>query len=203
MTTPAAPSQIYMTLDKHLTTLMNCLPNVVYGMMLFHFINTFVSWVGFIVKNVSPLESWKGFFYNIWFSMLVFSTMMAFRSTLECLILFENAERNRDGKKDATTIISVNKNSMNMKHVDNGVPSSAWHAIAGYIINKFSNKDETTEDASTQKEGENAKDASTQNEDDAKSATTPVSNTDDEIKQDAASASSSARSSADTADVLN
>jgi hypothetical protein len=52
-------------------------------------------------------------------------------------------------------------------------------------------------------EAENTKDASTKSEDDAKSATTPVSTGEDEIKQDSASASSSTRSSADTVDTPN
>jgi hypothetical protein len=195
MTTP--PSQIYMTLDKHLTTLVNCMQNVVYVVMLFHFINTFVSWVGFVATHVSPVESWKGLFYNMWFSALMCAMMLSFKGTFEAIILFENLKRHRDGKKDATTIISMDENSVQMKHVDNGMSSSAWQTVAGYIVHKFSSKAETTEDDLTH----NSKDAPTQNEDDAKSATTP--STDDEIKQDAASASSSARSSADTADALH
>lgn len=202
-TAPAAPSQISMMFDKHLTTLVNCMQNVVYIVMLFHFINTFVSWVGFVATHVSPVESWKGLFYNMWFSALMCSMMLSFKDTLETLILFENFKRHRDGRKDATTIIAAGVDGVQIKHVNNGSNSTAWQAVAGLALHHFLNKAETAKTASTENEGEGVKTASTENEDDAKDATTPVSTSDDEIKQDAASASSSARSSADTADVLN
>jgi hypothetical protein len=151
------------------------------------------------------VESWKGLFYNMWISLLVGSIMMAFKDTLEVLILFENFKRARDGRKDATTIIAAGVDGVQIKHVNNG---SAWQAVAGLALHQFLNKvekneAETAKTASTENEGETAKTASTENEDDAKDATTPVSTGDDEIKQDAASASSSARSSAYTADLLN
>jgi hypothetical protein len=164
--------------------------------MLVYFVNTFIDRICLTALIVSPVESWKGLFYNMWFSVAVCSTMMALKDTLEVLILFENAKRHRDGRKDATTIISVNENSAQMKHVDNGLSSTAWQTVVGYILHQFLNKAGTNE-------GENTKDASTKSEDDAKSATTPVSTGEDEIKQDSASASSSARSSADTVDTPN
>jgi hypothetical protein len=218
MTTPAAAaasSHISMTLDKHLTTLVNCLQNVVYVVMLFHFIDTFVSWVCFVATNVSPVESWKGLFYNIWFSVLVFSTMLTFKGTLEAMILFENAKRHRDGKKDSTTIIAVDENSAQIKHVDNGLSSSAWQTVASYILLQFLNKAQKNEDNTKSQEQQTSTPEATtpvsSTEDEIKNDDTSTDDgikheaatTDDEIKQDAASASSSARSSADTADALN
>ncbi len=203
-----------MMFDKHLTTLVNCLQNVVNVMMLLHFLELGMYWICFAAANVSPVESWKGLFYNMWISLLVGSMMMAFKDTLETLILFENFKRIRDGRKDATTIIAAGENGVQIKHVNNGSTSTVWGTVAGLALQQFLNKveqkeDETTKAASTENE------APAQNEDDAKAASTPVSTGDDEIKQDAAStgddeikqdaasASSSARSSADTADVLN
>jgi hypothetical protein len=197
MASPAAPapSDIFEKLDRHLTSLVDCMRNAVYVTMLVYFVNTFIDRICLTALIVSPVESWKGLFYNMWFSVAVCSLMMAFKDTLESLILFENAKRHRDGRKDATTIISVNENSAQMKHVDNGLSSTAWQTVVGYILHQFLNKAGT--------ESENTKDASTKSEDDAKSATTPVSTGEDEIKQDSASASSSARSSADTVDTPN
>jgi hypothetical protein len=198
MASPAAPapSDIFATLDRHLTSLVDCMRNAVYVTMLVYFVNTFIDRICLTALIVSPVESWKGLFYNMWFSVAVCSTMMALKDTLEVLILFENAKRHRDGRKDATTIISVNETSAQIKHVDNGLSSTAWETVVGYILHQFLNKAGTNE-------GENTKDASTKSEDDAKSATTPVSTGEDEIKQDSASASSSARSSADTVDTPN
>ena len=214
MTAPAAAPSQFLMLDKHLTTIVNCLQNVVNVMMLLHFLEVGMFWICLAATIVSPVESWKGLFYNMWISLLVGSMMMAFKDTLEALILFENFKRARDGRKDATTIIAAGVDGVQIKHVNNGSTSTVWGTVAGLALQQFLNKvekneDETTKAASTENE------APAQNEDDAKAASTPVSTGDDEIKQDAAStgddeikqdaasASSSARSSADTADVLN
>jgi hypothetical protein len=198
MTTPAAPSHIWTALVGHLATLVDCTQNAVYVTMLVYFINTFVSWVCFVAIAVSPVESWKGLFYNMWFSALMCSMMLSFKDTLEAMILFENAKRHRDGKKDATTIISMDENSVQMKHVDNGVPSSAWTTVVSYMLHQLLNKAEKNEDKKTSTPEATTPVSST--EDEIKNEATT---TDDEIKQDAASASSSARSSADTADALH
>jgi hypothetical protein len=192
MASPAAPapSKISTALDGHLTTIINCMQNVVYVTMLLYFIDKFMSWVWFTAIVVSPVESWKGLFYNMWISVLVCSMMLAFKDTLEAMILFENFKRHRDCKKDATTIIAVDKDSAQIRHVDNDSSSSAWQTVVGYIIHQFLNKDEKTEDKTKKQEQQTS----------TLEATTPVSSTEDEIKQDAASASSSTRSSADTAE---
>jgi hypothetical protein len=104
------------------------------------------------------------------------------------LILFDNAKRNKDGKKETTTTIAVDKAGAQIKHVDNGSTSTTWQTIACFILNGFLNKAATNEAELAQNEQE---------------AATPSSTTEDEIKQDAASASSSARSTADTSDALN
>lgn len=186
-----------MVLDKHLTTIMNCAQNVVYVMMLLRFLELGMFYICLAANIVSPVESWKGLFYNMWFGSLVLGMMLAFKNTLECLILFENAKRRQESRKDATTTFLVTKNGAQINHVDYGSPIPAWPGVACFLAHKFMNK-----------EGENNKDASAQNnEEEAKEATTPSSPTtaeaEDEIKQDATSASSSARSSADTSDVLN
>jgi hypothetical protein len=183
-----APSQIATVLDKHLTTVVNCLLNVVYVMMLVHFLETGMFWICFAAKNVSPAESLKGFAYNLFFCGLVYSLMLVFKDTLECLILFENLKRNKEGKKEATTIIAVDKTCAHIKHVDNGSTNTTWQTLAGLILHRFMNKAETNEAEIAQNERE---------------ATTPSSTTEDDIKQDAASASSSARSTADTSDAMN
>ena len=192
-----------MVLDKHLTTVMNCLQNVVNVFMLLYFLELSLGGIIVTARTVSPVESWKGLFYNMWTSLLVVAMMNAFKDTLESLILFENYMRARDGRKDATTIIAVDENRLALKHVNNDTTSTGWQAIAGLALQQFLNKVEK------KNEGENAKDASAQNED----AATPVSTgddelkqdaaTDDELKQDAGSASSSARSSAGTTGALN
>ena len=207
-----------MVLDKHLTTVMNCLQNVVNVFMLLYFLELSLGGIIVTARTVSPVESWKGLFYNMWTSLLVVSMMTAFKDTLEALILFENFKRARDGRKDATTIIAVDENRLALKHVNNDTTSTGWQAIAGLALQQFLNKVEK------KNEGENAKDASAQNEDAAtpvstgddelkQDAATPVSTgddelkqdaaTDDELKQDAGSASSSARSSAGTTGALN
>lgn len=190
MAAPAS-SQIAAVLDKHLTTVVNCLLNVVYVMMLVHFFETGLAWCCVAAVKVSPADSLKGFAYNLFFCSLVFCLMLVFKGTLECLILFDNAKRNKDGKKEATTTIAVDKAGAQIKHVDNGSTNTTWLNLACYILNGFLNKSGTNEAEPAQHEEE------------AKEATTPSSTTKDEIKQDAASASSSARSTADTSDALN
>ena len=147
-------------------------------------------WICIAATIVSPVESWKGLIYNMWFGSLVLGMMLAFKDTLECLILFENAKRRQESRKDATTTFLVTKDGAQINHVDYGSNAPAWPAVAGLMVHKFMNK-----------ENEPTK------EEETKEATTPSSPTtaepEDEIKQDAASASSSARSSADTSDVLN
>jgi hypothetical protein len=187
MAAPAS-SQIAAVLDKHLTTVVNCLLNVVYVMMLVHFFETGLSWCCVAASKVSPADSLKGFAYNLFFCSLVFSLMLVFKGTLECLILFENLQRNKDGKKETTTTIAVDKAGAQIRHVDNGSTNTTWQTIACYILNGFLNKAATNEAEPAQHE---------------KEAATPSSTTEDEIKQDAASASSSARSTADTSDALN
>ena len=207
MTTPAAapvPSAMSVV-DKHLTSIMNCMQNVVYVMMLLHFLETGMFWICFAAHTVSPMASWKGLFYNMWFSLLVAGIMLAFKGTLEVLIIFENLKRNKDGKNDATTtIIAVNKNEVAIKHVDNGSNSTAWQAVAGFILHKYFEKDETAKNASTQNEEEATTPSSTTAEDEIKQdAASASSSAEDEIKQDAASASSSTRSGAATSDARN
>jgi hypothetical protein len=195
MASPAAPapSAIFTTLDRDLTSLVDCIRNAVYVTMLVYFVNTFIDRICLAALIVSPVESWKGLFYNMWFSVAMCSLMMAFKDTLEALILFENCKRNRDGKKDATTIISVNETSAQIKHVDNGLSSTAWQTVVGYILHQFLNKAETNEDKKTSTPEATTPVSSTEDE-----IKHEVTTTDDEIKQDAASASSSARSTADT-----
>lgn len=207
-----AHSQIYVILDKHLTTVMNCLQNVVYVGLLVYFLEVGMFWICFAADRVSPMDSWKGFVYNLFFCVLVFSLMLVFKGTLEALILFENLKRNKEGKKEATTIIAVDETGAQIKHVDNGSTNTAWQTLAGFILHRFLNQVVTNEAETAQNEKE-AKDATTpssttedetaQNEEDAKEATTPAGKNEDEIKQDAASASSSTRSNADTSEVFN
>ena len=187
----AAPSEIYLLFDKNFTTAVNFVQNVVYVFLLFHFLGLGIT----VAKTVSPVDSWMALFFNMWVCTLMFAILLAFKDTLECLILFENAKRRQESRKDATTTFLVTKDGAQINHVDYGSPIPAWPGVACFLAHKFMNK-----------EGENNKDASAQNnEEEAKEATTPSSTTtaEDEIKQDAASASSSARSSADTSDVLN
>lgn len=188
-----ASTAIAVVLDKHLTTLVNCLQNVVYFLMLAMFVEVGMFFTCFAARIVSPVESWKGLFYNMWYSMLVFGMMMAFKDTLEALLLFENTQRRRDGRKDATTTITACKGGAKIEHLDNGSASTEWRTIACYILQGFLNKDDEKSETKEQE-------ASTQSEPDAVEATTPPSRTEDEIKPDTASPSSSARSSADTSD---
>ena len=168
---------------------MNCAQNVVYVMMLLHFLELCMFYISFAAHTVSPVESWKGLFYNMWFGALVLGIMCSFKDTLECLILFENAKRARDSRKDTTTVIAVNKDGAQIKNVDYSSNIPAWPGVACFLAHKFSAKAE-------QKEDEPAKE-------DAKEATSPSSAPEDEIKPDAASASSSTHSNADTADMIN
>ena len=161
-------------------------------MLLLHFLELCMFYISFAAHIVSPVESWKGLFYNMWFGALVLGIMCAFKDTLETLILFENAKRARDSRKDITTVIAVNKDGAQIKNVDYSSNTPAWPSVACFLAHKFSAKDE-------QKEDDPAKE-------DDKEATSPSSTTtapEDEIKPDAASASSSTRSNADTADMIN
>ena len=189
----ASPSHLSMVLDKHLTTLVHCLQNVVYVVMLVHFLELGMFWICFAASKVSPVDSWKGFAYNLWFCGLVCGMMLAFKGTLEYLICFENLRRNKDGNKETTTTISVVKAGVQIAHVDNGSTNTTWKTLACFILDRFMNK-------------------AAQNEVETKPDTTPTSTTedeikeapaDDDIKQDAASASSSARSTAETSEMLN
>jgi hypothetical protein len=200
--TPApAPTAIAAVLDKHLTTLVNCLQNVVNFLMLATFVDAGMFTSCYAAKVVSPVESWKGLFFNMWYAMLVFGMMVAFKDTLEALLLFENHKRNRENRKDATTIIVANETGALIQHTDNnGAATPVWPAVACYLLATCLNEKNETKEQGQQ--------ASTQN--DTVEATTPPSqdeikpdttaNTEDEIKPDTASASSSARSSADTSD---
>ena len=193
---PPPPSQISTVIDK----LVNCSLNVVYVMVLLNFLDLGMFYPCYLAKVVSPVDSWKGLFFNMWFCALIFGLMLAFKGTLESLILFENLKRYKDGKKEGTTTtIAVDKACAHIKHVDNGSTNTTWQTLACLILQRFLLLNQTeTKEAET-----------VQNEKDTKEeeATTPSSTTttteDDEIKQDAASASSSARSTADTSDVLN
>ena len=190
--TTLALSATAVVFDKHLTTLVNCLQNVIYFIMLVNFVETGMLAPCFAAHIVSPVESWTGLFYNMWFGLLVLGMMVAFKDTLETLLLFENFKRNRDERKDATTTITACKGGANIEHLDNGSTSTEWRTIACYILQGFLEKaNEKSEE----------QEASKQSENDAKDATTPLAATEDEIKPDTASASSSARSSADTSDV--
>lgn len=161
-------------------------------MMLLHFLELCMFYIAFAAHTVSPVESWKGLFYNMWFGALVLGMMLRFKDTLEALILFENAKRHRDSRKDTTTVITVNKDGGHISNVDYSSNIPAWPGVACFLAHKFSAKAE-------QKEHDPAKE-------DDKEATSPSSATtapEDEIKPDAASASSSTRSNADTADMIN
>jgi hypothetical protein len=176
-----------MVLDKHLTTLMNCLQTVLYALLLMLFVEVGMSNSCFCAKIVSPVESWKGLFYNMFYSMLVFGMMLAFKDTLEVLLLFET-KRRADDMKGTTTYYLVGKD-LTIKHVDNGSTSSGWQTMAGLILSLSKTEDKTKEQV---------QDAPTESKEAA-----PTSPPEDEIKPDTASASSSARSSAETSEALN
>ncbi len=116
--------------------------------------------------------------------------MLAFKGMLECLIFFENFRRNKDGKQETTTVIAVDKAGAQIKHVDNGSTNTTWQTVACFILNGFLNKVET-KPATT---------PTSTTDDNIKEATTPA---EDDIKQDAASASFSASSTAETSEMLN
>jgi hypothetical protein len=171
--------------------------NVIYFIMLAHFLEACMFVPCFAARVVSPVESWTGLFFNMWVCVLVFGMMLAFKDTLECLLLFENSKRTMDGKKDATTIITANKDGAEIKHHDNGSASTEWRTIACYILKGLlekANEKSEEQEASEQSEN-NSKPAATSTEDEIKQ-----DSAEDEIKPDTASASSSARSSADTSD---
>ena len=88
----------------------------------------------------------------------------------------------------------ANETGAQIQHTDNnGAATPAWPTVACYLIEKCLNEKTETKE----------QEASTQSENDAKDAATPLAAacpTEDEIKPDTASASSSARSSADTSD---
>jgi hypothetical protein len=189
MSAPVPPPTTTATvLDKHLTTLMNCLQTVLYALLLMLFVEVGMSNSCFFAKIVSPVESWKGLFYNMFYSVLVFGMMMAFKDTLKVLLLFDYAKRRADDMKGTTTYYLVGKD-LTIKHVDNGSTSSGWQTMAGYILSLNKTEDKTKEQV---------QDAPTESKEAA--LTSPP---EDEIKPDTASASSSARSSADTSEALN
>jgi hypothetical protein len=125
-----ASTAISVVLDKHLTTLVNCLQNVVYFLMLAMFVEVGMFFPCFAARDVSPVESWKGLFFNVWYTVLVSGMMMAFKDTLEALLLFENHKRNRENRKEATTIIVANETGAQIQHTDNGSTTPAWPAVA-------------------------------------------------------------------------
>ena len=192
MTTPppaSAPAGIF----ANSTALVHCLQNVVSALLLERFLEIGMFYPLVAAKNV---ESWKGLVFSMFYCMLVFAMILAFKDTLEALILFENFKRHRDGKKEAsTTTVAVDKTCAVVQHVDHGSTNTAWQAVTGLALHTFMNTakpDATSADASTTK---------SEKEEDAKAAAGSSSD-DDAIKQDAASASSSVRSSADTSDAL-
>ena len=194
----------------HMPALVNCLQNVVNILLLVNFVELGMFYSCVAAKQVSPVESWKGLCYNVFFCSFVLAMMLAFKDTLEALILFENSKRSRETKKEATTTITMHKDSAVVQHVDNGSTNTAWQTFAGYALSAFLCKPDTkgaTPDASTKNEANASmkneratRDAFMKNGDDAKAAASTAS--DDEIKEDVASASSSTRSSADTSDAL-
>jgi hypothetical protein len=196
--TPASTA-ITVLLDKHLTTLVNCLQNVIYFIMLVNFVEAGMFTSCFAALIVSPVESWNGLFYNMWYSMLVFAMMKAFKDTLEALLLFEKAKRRMDGRKDATTIIVANETGAQIQHTDNGSTTPAWPAVACYLLAKCLNEKNETKEQGQQASAQNGEATTppSPTEDEIKPDT---ASTEDEIKPDTASASSSARSSADTSD---
>ena len=188
MSSPAAaPSNLF---DKHLTNLANCGQNLVYIYAFLIFLEMGMLIPLSAARIVSPVDSWKGLFYNMWYGMLVFAMMRAFKDMLEPLLLADLARRNGDGKQEASTYFVVDKDGVQIKRVESDSTNRTWSAVACTVLREYIQQDKTKEqDQQT----------STHDED----ATTPASATEDEIKQDTASASSSARSSADTSDGLN
>ena len=199
---------IATVLDKHLTTLVNCLQNVVYVLLLAAFIEhgMFLAW--FAANKVSPVDSWKGLLYNMWFGALVLVMMVTFKNTLEFLLLFENAKRLRDSIKDdsragSTTVCMVDKESVSFKHVDNrsAEPNPSWTAIASCMLATWLADIKASTPSKPASPAEPATWLADIKASTPSKPAEPAANEDD-IKQDATSASSSARSNADT-DVLN
>ena len=188
-------STLTTMLDKHLTTLMHCLQNIVYFLLLASFVESGLFFVCYTASHVSPVDSWKGLLYNMWFGAFVLVMMVTFKNTLEFLLLFENAQRLRASMKEdsqkagSTTVCMVDKESVSFKHVDNrqAEPNPSWTTIASFMLAKYFDelKASTPSQAPTSPQAE----GDIKQEDEAK----PL---------DAASASSSARSNADT-DPLN
>jgi hypothetical protein len=191
----STPITIANVLDKHLTTVMNCLQNVVYFLLLASFVETGMFFVCYAASHVSPVDSWKGLLYNMWFGAFVLVMMVTFKNTLEFLLCFENAKRLRASIKEdsqkagSTTTCMVDKESVSFKHVDNrpAEPNPSWTTIASFMLTKYFDELKTSTPSQAP--------ASPHAGDDIKQ--------EDETKPlDAASASSSASSNADT-DALN
>lgn len=190
-------STIATVLDKHLTTVMNCLQNVVYFLLLASFVETGMFFVCYAAKQVSPVDSWRGLLYNMWYGALVLVMMVTFKNTLEFLLLFENAKRIKDDSAaGSTTVCMVDKESVSFRHVDHRStePNPSWSAIASFMLATWIADSKKASTPSTPAAEPAAEEEPVANE----SAATEQ----DDIKQDATSASSSARSSADT-DALN
>jgi len=194
----STPTTIATVLDKHLTTVMNCLQNVVYFLLLASFVETGMFFVCYAAKQVSPVDSWRGLLYNMWYGALVLVMMVTFKNTLEFLLLFENAKRIKDDSTaGSTTVCMVDKESVSFRHVDHRStePNPSWSAIACFMLSTWL---ADIKKASTPSKPASPAEPATEEE---PVATESAANEDD-IKQDATSASSSARSSADT-DALN
>jgi hypothetical protein len=185
------------TIATHLTTVMNCLQNVVYFLLLASFVETGMFFVCYAAKQVSPVDSWRGLLYNMWYGALVLVMMVTFKNTLEFLLLFENAKRIKDDSTaGSTTVCMVDKESVSFRHVDHRStePNPSWSAIASFMLATWIADSKKASTPSTPAAEPAAEEEPVANE----SAATEQ----DDIKQDATSASSSARSNADT-DALN
>lgn len=188
-------STIATVLDKHLTTVMNCLQNVVYFLLLASFVETGMFFVCYAATRVSPVDSWRGLLYNMWYGALVLVMMVTFKNTLEFLLCFENAKRIKDDSAaGSTTVCMVDKESVSFRHVDHRStePNPSWSAIASFMLATWIADSKKTSTPSTP-----ASPAAEPATEEPTAATEQ-----DDIKQDATSASSSARSNADT-DALN
>lgn len=184
-------STLTTMLDKHLTTIMNCMQNIVYFLLLASFVETGVFFVCYAATSVSPVDSWKGLLYNMWFGAFVLVMMVTFKNTLEFLLCFENAKRIKDDSTaGSTTVFMVDKEELSFKHVDSrpAEPNPSWTTIASFMIAKYF--DELKASTPSQAPASPQAGDDTKQEDEAKP------------QLDAASASSSARSNADT-DPLN
>jgi hypothetical protein len=149
--------------------------------------------VCYAAKQVSPVDSWRGLLYNMWYGALVLVMMVTFKNTLEFLLLFENAKRIKDDSAaGSTTVCMVDKESVSFRHVDHRStePNPSWSAIASFMLATWIADSKKASTPSTPAAEPAAEEEPVANE----SAATEQ----DDIKQDATSASSSARSSADT-----